>query len=95
MKIDVLALIGALSGLIGAGGGYLFAHRKNRAEAKQVETAVVSDNLLLYQKLIDDLSQRFEARLKDIQADYEQKIIELENEIGQLRKELQRYKTAS
>lgn len=95
MKIDILALIGALGGLVGAGGGYLFAHRKNRAEAKLVEAAVVSDNLLLYQKLIDDLSQRFEARLKDIQADYEQKIIDLENEIDQLRKELQRYKTAS
>lgn len=95
MKVDLLGIIGAIAGLIGAGGGYWFGARKQKAEAKQVETAVVSENLVLYQKLIDDLSQRFDARIKELHEEYEQKIIELEREIGQLRAELKKYKNAS
>lgn len=95
MKFDLIAFIGAISGLIGAGGGYIFGLRKQKAEAGQIETAVISENLGLYQKMIDDLAARFDQRIKDLQTEYEEKIQELETEIGQLRKELARYKNAS
>ncbi len=95
MKFDLPTLISTITAIIGVGGGYWAGYRRSKAEVSQVETSVVSENVKIYQNLLDDLEKRFNERLKAIETEYEEKIVELEKEIGQLRKELASYKRAS
>ena len=90
----IMPQIGAFVGVVLTGvAGFFFGKRKLRAETETIEvnndTIEISnaDKIVgMYQKTLDDLQVRYEAKFKEIINLYEEKIKLLQDEISILRR---------
>lgn len=81
-----------LSALLTGFAGFIFGKRRQNAETDAVEienTAKLTD---IYQKTLDDLSSRYEAKFREITGLYEDKIKLLQDEISILKRSIKQLK---
>nr|DAU74044.1 MAG TPA: YtxH-like protein [Caudoviricetes sp.] len=92
----ISAFIGAiLSGV----AGFLFGRKKQKAEVEAlevntdtIEIANADKIIAMYQKTLDDLQVRYEAKFKEITALYEEKIKLMQDEITILKRSIKQLK---
>ncbi len=84
---DIITTVGALFGSVST-AGWIFERRKRNALAESVETDNEGKNIEnqaksveLYQKMLDDLGDRYEKRFLEVEDLYQRKVKVLEDEI--------------
>mgnify|MGYP000076617440 CR=1 FL=1 len=80
---SLLAFFGTLSGII---GGYLTGKKKSNAETDSISLGNFSMGYEVYQKLLNDLEQRYETRISS----YEERLSKISNELNSCKEEMQR-----
>lgn len=88
-----------ISAILTGLAGFIFGRRKQNAETETIEvnndTIEISnaDKIVgMYQKTLDDLQTRYEAKFKEITALYEEKIKLMQDEIGVLKRTIKQLK---
>ena len=63
MNLDIIIQI--LAPIFGGLGGFLLGRKRNKLENQGLEAQNIGENLDLYQKMLDDLEERFNKRLSN------------------------------